>query len=361
MWRRDEAGNASQALGASDPVTLRYDGTAPELGFETPAASDPTRLTVAVTDRVSGLAGGGIEIRREGTDVWQALPTQQEASKLVARVDDAALPPGQYVARARAFDQARNEASTERRLDGQPMVLTLPLRAATKTDVGVARTKTVRTRIRRHGKRRVIRRRVRVLDSRVGAPLGRRVRLTGVLTARDGSPLANQTIQIYSRSRTDTAETPLGAVTTDADGRYTYLLPAGTSRSVRFAFAGGALLLPSQHTVRVLVPGASTIRAARRRILNGQSVSFRGHVRSLPIPPGGKNLELQVWQGRRQGWTTFRTFRTNSAGHWAKRYRFSHTSCLDRWRIRVRVPREAGYPFEDGASRSLRITVRGRC
>ncbi|HEY1357036.1 MAG TPA: hypothetical protein VGF21_01910 [Thermoleophilaceae bacterium] len=361
LWRRDEADNASQGLGASDAVTLRYDGTAPELAFETQTASDPTRVTVAVTDRVSGLAGGSIEIRREGTDVWQALPTQQESSRLVARVDDAALPPGQYVARAKAFDQARNEASTERRLDGQPMVLSLPLRGATKTDVGVAGTKTVRTRVRRHGRRRVVRRRVHVLDSRVRASLGHRVRLTGVLTAADGSPLANQAIQIYGRSRTDAAETSLGAVTTDADGRYTYLLPAGPSRSVRFVFAGTALLLPSQHTVRVLVSGASTIRAAKRKILNGQTVTFRGRVRSLPIPPGGKNVELQVWQGRRQGWTTFRTFRTDASGHWAKRYTFSHTTCLDRWRIRVRVPREAGYPFEDGASRSLRITVRGRC
>jgi hypothetical protein len=84
-------------------------------------------------------------------------------------------------------------------------------------------------------------------------------------------------------------------------------------------------------------------------------------VRSLPIPAGGKNVELQVWQGRKDGWNTFRTFRSDSSGRWSKRYTFSHTTCLDRWKIRARVPREAGYPFEDGASRSVRITVRGRC
>jgi hypothetical protein len=361
VWRRDEAGNASQNLGASDPVTLRYDGEAPQLGFEAQGAEDPTRLTVAVTDRVSGLAGGGIEIRRQGTDAWQALPTQQEGSKLLARVDDAVLPPGEYVARARAYDQARNEASTDRRLDGQAMVLTLPLRSATRMNAGVSRTRTVRKRVRRHGKRRFVRRRVRVLDSQVRAPLGRRVRLTGVMTATDGRPVANQTIQVYARSRVEAAESTLGAVTTDADGRYTYLLGAGPSRSVRFVFPGSALLLPSQHEVRVLVPAASTIRASKRRILNGQTVMFHGRVRSVPIPSGGKNVELQVWQGRRSGWTTFRTFRTDAAGQWSKRYTFSHTTCLDRWKIRARVPLEAGYPFEDGASRSVRITVRGRC
>jgi hypothetical protein len=361
LWRRDQAGNASEPLGASDPVTLRYDGEAPTLGFETTAAEDPTRVSVAVTDRVSGLAGGGIEIRRQGTDSWQALPTQQDGSRLVGRIDDAALPAGQYVLRARAFDQARNEASTELRLDGQPMVVNLPLRIATKLDGGVERTKTVRKKVRRKGKIRRVGRKVTVLDSHVRARLGRSVKVTGTLVNRDGNPLAGQQIQVFAKNSVEAAEQPLGVVATDQQGRYSYTLTAGSSRRLRFVYQGAALLLPTEHTVTVLVPAASSIRVSQRRILNGQTVTFRGRVRSLPLPAGGKIVELQVYQGKREGWTTFRTIRSDEAGRWRQRYTFSHTACLDRWKIRARVPREGGYPFEDGSSRTLRIRVKGRC
>ena len=67
MWREDQAGN-QQAENASLPVTLRHDGERPELGFEPTARGDPTRLAAPVTDKVSGLAGGQIEISRAGLE-----------------------------------------------------------------------------------------------------------------------------------------------------------------------------------------------------------------------------------------------------------------------------------------------------
>ena len=74
LWRRDAAGNETEAA-ASVPVALRYDPEPPQLGFESPVAADPTLVAVAVTDRVSGLARGSIEISASGSGVWQALPT----------------------------------------------------------------------------------------------------------------------------------------------------------------------------------------------------------------------------------------------------------------------------------------------
>jgi hypothetical protein len=60
LWREDAAGN-QQMANASEPVRLRFDPEPPQLGFETPAAEDPTRVSVLVTDRISGLGGGGID------------------------------------------------------------------------------------------------------------------------------------------------------------------------------------------------------------------------------------------------------------------------------------------------------------
>jgi hypothetical protein len=361
LWRRDAAGNQSVQLGASDPVTFRYDGTAPELGFEAPAAEDPTRVTVAVNDKVSGVAGGAIEMRRQGTDSWLALPTQLEGGRLVARIDDAALAAGPYLLRARAVDLASNEASTDRRLDGQPMMLNLPLRIGARLSAGVERTKTVRRTVRRHGKQRRVRRKTFVFESQTRARVGASVEVTGALTNQAGQALAGQQIQVYSRSPISGTEQAAGVVTTDAAGRYVYTLTADSSRTLRFVYEGAAVTLPSQSEVQLLVPGATTLKASRRRILNGQTVRFRGQVRSLPIPAAGKIVELQVYQGRKDGWTTFRTLRTDAVGRWRQPYTFSHTVCLDRWKIRARLPKEAGYPFEDGVSRPVRITVRGRC
>ena len=106
MWRRDAAGNADPAA-ASVPVTLRFDPEPPQLAFESPSASDPTLVAAQVTDKVSGLAEGAIEISQTGSNVWQTLATQKDGSRLIARIDDAALPAGDYVLRPRPARRAR--------------------------------------------------------------------------------------------------------------------------------------------------------------------------------------------------------------------------------------------------------------
>src|SRR5215207_8470969 len=113
IWRRDAAGNADQAT-ASDPVTLRYDPEPPQLAFDAPSASDPTLVSAPVTDKVSGLAGGTIEISAAGSSTWQTLNTETNGSRLVARIDDAAMPPGSYLLRATAWDQAQNHRELAR-------------------------------------------------------------------------------------------------------------------------------------------------------------------------------------------------------------------------------------------------------
>jgi uncharacterized protein YfaS (alpha-2-macroglobulin family) len=87
-------------------------------------------------------------------------------------------------------------------------------------------------------------------------------------------------------------------------------------------------------------------------------VSFSGRVASVPLPPAGKLVEIQVRQpsGR---WTTFRTLRTDSQGWWRLRYRFTRTACHTRYRLRAHIPTEAGYPFAAGRSRARSVLVRG--
>src|SRR5829696_1047477 len=86
VWRRDAAGNENEQT-ASVPVALRYDPEPPRLAFEPTSAADPTLIMVPVTDQVSGLAGGAIEISASGSGTWQSLPTEMVGERLVARID----------------------------------------------------------------------------------------------------------------------------------------------------------------------------------------------------------------------------------------------------------------------------------
>jgi hypothetical protein len=119
-------------------------------------------------------------------------------------------------------------------------------------------------------------------------------------------------------------------------------------------------MLPSEAEVGLLTSAGSTLRGKPRRLKNGQSVQFFGRLRSLPAPPAGKLIELQVVLSGR--WQTFRTTRTEADGRWAIRYHFRRTCGVLRYRFRARLPAEAGYAFQTGYTRPLTVTVRGpRC
>jgi hypothetical protein len=346
VWRRDAAGNEAED-NASVPVTLRYDPEPPQLAFEAQLAADPTLVTVGVTDPVSGLADGAIEISAAGSGVWQTLATQKDGSRLVTRIDDAALPPGGYVLRARARDQAGNEASTDRRVDGQPMAITLPLRTGVAFRAGFERT------IARRGKRRP------VVVLRPAARVGfmERARIVGRLATSDGRAISGAPVQVLSRTGTEPDQL-VDTLTTDADGRFRSVATGTNSRTLRLVYGGSSLTLPTQTALEMRVPAATSVRVSRRRLRNGQAVTFSGRVRGLPVPAAGKLVEVQVRFSDR--WQTFRTTRSDATGSWSSRYRFQRTRGVQHYHFRVRLPNEGGYPFETSVSRTLAVQVRGR-
>jgi hypothetical protein len=314
-------------------------------------------VTVRVEDPLSGLAGGQIELSREGTGSWQTLPTHAGNGRLTSRIDDASLAPGRYLLRATTYDQAGNQNSTDRQLDGNPMAISLPLRTPTSLQAGFVESRTVRRPIRRRGKRRTIRERVESLSGSARVTYGSRTPIRGALKNAAGQPIPHAEIQVFSRNST-AAEQLVGVVRTDSQGEYSYRAPADSSRTLRFVYHGTAVTLPAQHEVTLLVRAASTIGVDRRRLVNGQAVRFAGRVRSLPIPPAGKLVELQVVLSGR--WQTFRTAVTEADGSWRVRYRFRRSCGLLRYRFRARLPAEAGYAFETGRTRVVSVRVRGR-
>jgi hypothetical protein len=188
---------------------------------------------------------------------------------------------------------------------------------------------------------------------------GRRVRLRGRLTAPGGNPLQGVDIQVSARLRLPGRRfQPVATLRTSRTGRFAYLLPAGPNRILRFRYAGAPLVRAQTREIDVRVRAASSIRANRRSVVNGEPVTFAGRLRGGTIPQGGKLLELQ-WFARGK-FRTFKTFHASaSSGRWRYTYRFDGTRGRLNYRVRLRIPRENGYPFTVGVSREVRVRVRG--
>lgn len=353
--REDAAGNRNDSY-ASPAVRLRHDPEPPALAFEAAPADDPTLVSIAARDGVSAVAGGQIEISGEGSGIWQALPTRLDGGHLLARIDDAALPPGRYVLRGQATDLAGNVG-----VIGSAQALNLPLRVGSTMEAGVVKTKIVRVRARSHkgrrGKKRDGgRRRVTMLKPSASVGYGGHVTVAGRLTNLDGQPLPGQQVQVVGPGAN--GDQVLATLTTDQAGSFSYRASGSASRTLRFVYAGTTTMLPTEQRVTLEVHAAGTFRPSRRRLVNGGRLTLRGRVDSTPIPAGGKLVEVQVRQPTGE-WTTFRTLRTDGGGHWSMGYRFRLVRCHTTYRLRAHIPAEAGYPFTAGHTPARRVTVRG--
>lgn len=349
VWLRDAAGNADEKT-AAPAVRLRVDATAPQVAIRPVDPSDPTRVNVKASDDMSGIARAELELSRVGTNRWRALPTTPSADGFSALLDDERLANGTYELRARAVDAAGNERSSDRLTSGDAARVTMPVRVATHMRVGVLR----RARIARRGRYRYR----RVLVTRPLVRRGRRVRLRGRLTAPGGNPLAGVQVDVVARPDLPGSPfAPVARLRTSRTGRFTYLLPAGPSRIVRLRYPGTPTIRAQTREIYVRVRAGSTIRPNRRSLLNGEAVVLSGRLLGGPVPAHGKLIEMQALVDKR--WKTFDSARADASGRWSYTYHFRNTFQRAKFRFRVRIPREAGYPYAPGVSRRTRVTVTG--
>lgn len=127
LWLRDEAGNQDPRLSAP-LVTLAYDDASPTASFAAPDPNDPTLVAVDTTDRGSGVVAGQVQMRHRGGGNWLNLPTTVSNGRLLSHIDDEHLGDGDYEFQATAADAAGNQRITTQRADGNPEIITLPLR-----------------------------------------------------------------------------------------------------------------------------------------------------------------------------------------------------------------------------------------
>jgi hypothetical protein len=179
-------------------------------------------------------------------------------------------------------------------------------------------------------------------------------KVSGRLTTRDGVPLAGQPVTIQ---QTWPAAAVIGTVATDAKGRFRWKAPAGTSRRLVIAFRGAPDLVPLSRKARLRVHALSTIHASRHVLHGRGTVRFSGRLGLFraKVPHSGKLVDLQAFDHGR--WRTFDTARARgSKGEWHSSYTFG--GIPGRYPIRLRIRREAVFPYDLGYSRSVVVRVR---
>lgn len=279
------------------------------------------KIVLSVKDPASGVASTSVAVRNHPTDPYRPLPSTFANGTLRATLDVGNA--ARVDIRVRVADNAGNVS------EGNPTRL-----SATSAKVG--------------------RRLHRVSRGKVRVPFARKAKLRGRLSLSTGGSLAGQTVVATSTVRKKGSRTvAAGSGITDRHGRFSINVPAGPSRAFRLVFGGAHGALATARGLSVRVPASSTIKASRKRLSAGR-VRFSGRVRGkgLRVPRG----LVVVLQGREGGkWRTFADARTHKKGEWHLSYRFSGRP--GSYPIRLRIRRQAGFPFELGYSRRLTIRV----
>ena len=181
----------------------------------------------------------------------------------------------------------------------------------------------------------------------------------GTLTAPSGEPIADATVFIGQQPEGQQWRLD-GAVRTDSAGTPA-TRPPGRPRNPRVA----RLVPPPPRKPRggrgspltMRVRAGLTLSVDRHRLRNGQRLFFTGRVLGA-LPAEGIAVTLQAKVGRH--YRSFRQLRASSRtdGRIRTAYRFERTTGPVRYRFRLKVVRQAGLPFQSGASPVVSVSVR---
>jgi hypothetical protein len=187
---------------------------------------------------------------------------------------------------------------------------------------------------------------------------GKAVTITGMLKdlARGGRPIAGAEVLIYQEVVGAQAYAKLGSAKTKANGRYTYRVKPGASRTLYVVYPGTELLRSAASDLQEKFGGKLTVGASA--ITAGARLIVTGAVKGGHIPSGGLSVTIDYRQVGAPGSGTLGTVRTNRKG----RYRFTqHFATATRglvYELWAVVPKQAKWPYLKAVTKRLVRRVR---
>ena len=233
-------------------------------------------------------------------------------------IDDEHLRRGVYDLRAVAVNGAGLQQGTDRRQDGLPARIKLPVRAASHLVAG----RSAGRRCHRSRGHRVCRATVQPGPARAGRPLEPAPRPAQDRAARPSSGASRCRSSAASSAPSSGSRCVRSA--RRKSGRFRYRARRGPARTIRFRYPGTPTIRGDNAPVKLQVAASTTMRGPRRAVVNGEYATFRGRLRGGWVPAAGALVELQVYA--RGSWRTFAQPRTDQTGRWRYQYRFETIS-----------------------------------
>jgi hypothetical protein len=198
--------------------------------------------------------------------------------------------------------------------------------------------------------------------ARIAGAYSRAHTLAGRLTAPGGVPIAGAEIDCTATPADQSAKAAaMACPRTEADGRFTVKVPAGTSsRTIKLAYREhiGDALPVAVRTLGLAVKAGVRLRVSPHTTSVGHTIHFTGMLLGAPIPPGGKQLVLEARSpgGR---WIEFDVVRTSGRGRFRDSYTFKFPGPVS-YRFRAVSESEADFPFATGASNVVDVFERAQ-
>lgn len=186
-----------------------------------------------------------------------------------------------------------------------------------------------------------------------------RVRISGRLLNSAGRPIRDARVNIFTRNISQGARfVERTSAITGRDGVYIATVSAGASRLVQVGWRSHVNDGRFQEAAYVTLKARASARlsASPRRVGLGRTVILSGRVRGT-LPRRGVAL---IFQGRGNGksYSTFADGRASRTGRFRVHYRFRAGGSRGRTFVfRVKLRRDAGFPYEQGYSNRVRVRV----
>lgn len=183
---------------------------------------------------------------------------------------------------------------------------------------------------------------------------GKGAAISGELIDEAGNSMPGATVCVEMQTQgSHGGLVPAGTATTDPQGHFTYVVPPGPDRKILLGYRHDSFQV--EQTLSFFSQAGPTIKAGPRQLRDGQRVNLRG---TLPEPKAaGRVVVLQANIPGSHRWITFRKATTGERGRYRAHYDFRSTTRRTTYRFRAVVPEQAGYPWVQGHSKPVSVTV----
>jgi hypothetical protein len=183
---------------------------------------------------------------------------------------------------------------------------------------------------------------------------GQAVTVRGWFATADGAALSHVPVKIVAAPDDGFDHWRIvTSVSTASDGSWRARLPAGPSRLIEAIYGGGPLTEAAASGIAKVEVRASSTLSFSRIVHFGHFAYFAGRLLGGYVPQTGAIVVVQAFD--RGHWRNIATVRTDRSGNWSARYAISGGS--GRYPVRVRIPRQADYPWAAALTPSQTLVV----